>query len=138
MAGITLDGGVEWSAQAIYDHLSDEPLYLALFQADITPAITDTSATYLTTGVEADFPGYARILLDNWTVQAIVAHVSSVDEVVRAFLATGTSSNMIYGYFLVTGTDDVTHAERDPDAPIDMTYDGAIYGVQARLRDKNC
>lgn len=137
MAGITLDKGVEWVAQAIYEYTSVDSLELALFKTNITPAITDTNSTYLGTGVEADFPGYARIPLDTFTVAAIVAHVSSVNELVRAFLATGTSSNFIYGYFLVSSGGDVTHAERDPAAPIDMTYNGAVYGVQVRLRDKN-
>lgn len=137
MAGITLDKGVEWTAQAVYDYLSTEPLDLCLFKTNITPAITDVNSTYTGTGVEADFPGYARIPLDTWTVAAILAHVSSVNEIVRAFLATGTSSNNIYGYFLITGAGDVTHAERDPAAPIDMTFNGAVYGVQVRLRDKN-
>lgn len=137
MAGVTLDKGVEWTAQAIYNYLSVDALELALFKTNITPTITDVNATYLGAGVEADFPGYARIPLDTWTVAAIVAHVSSVNEIVRAFLATGTSSNMIYGYFLVNTGGDVTHAERDSGAPIDMTYNGAVYGVQVRLRDKN-
>lgn len=138
MAGIYLDKGVLYGANALFDKLADVPLFLALFQQDINPAVTDTDATYIGAGVEADFPGYARILLDSWTVSGPTAHVCSIIEILRVFVSTGTSSNFIYGYFLVTAGDDVIGAERDPAAPVDMTANGAVYAVLPKLKDLNC
>lgn len=137
MAGITLDKGTLYVGNAINDQLAAIPVYLALFKTNITPAVTDSDPTYLGAGVEADFPGYARFELDTWTVTGPTAHITSNLETLRVFITTGTSSNMIYGYFLVTAGGDVLWAERDPNAPIDMTANGAVYAVVAKIRDKN-
>lgn len=137
MAGILLDKGTLYVANAINTRLGSVSLYLALFKTNITPAITDVDATYLGTGIEADFPGYARILLGAWTVSGPTTHVSFNTETLRVFTSTGTSSNNIYGYFLVTSGDDVIAAERNPSAPVDMSANGATYAVVPKLSDKN-
>lgn len=137
MAGILTDLGSLYVANAINTRLGAVGVSLALFKTNINPAITDVNATYTGAGVEATFPGYARIPLTTWTVTGPTAHVSFNTELLRVFTTTGASSNMIYGYFLITGAGDVIGAERNPAAPVDMTASGAQYAVVPMLSDKN-
>ena len=82
---------------------------LKLFKADVTPAETDTAATYTV----ADFSGYANKTLvrnvgaGNWGTPTTAAGVTSSEYnsgTPQAFLCNGATGNTIYGYYVVDAT----------------------------------
>lgn len=103
MALVLVDNGAAVMLKAFFnnswtDFGAGKGLVLRLYENNITPADTDTKATY----TEATVAGYAEIGLTNgaWTEQ----QTATIEEVVYAkqtftFTAAG---NTIYGYYVVT------------------------------------
>jgi hypothetical protein len=103
MTIILVDNGAAVILKAFFnnswtDFGAGKGLVLRLYENNITPADTDTKATY----TQATAPGYVEIGLSNgsWTQQ----QTSNIEEVVYAkqtFTFTG-AGNTIYGYYVVT------------------------------------
>jgi hypothetical protein len=92
-----------------------EDLVLKLFKNNITPAETDTAATY----TEADFTGYGSIVLTgaNWTVTEGAPSDASYAQQTLTSSANQTTQQ-IYGYFLVRSSSGrIAWVERFADGP---------------------
>jgi len=97
-----------------------ENLVLRLFTNNITPAETDTAATY----TEATGNGYSAITLTgaNWTIVEGAPGTASYAE--QTFTFTGALGN-VYGYFLTRATSGrIALAERFTAAPFNITTNG--------------
>jgi hypothetical protein len=103
-------------------------LYCRLFQNDITPDEDSELGDF----VEADFDGYAQIIMNLWqgvaldgTDRAFTYHGTT------SFLQTGTgTTNDIYGFYLADVTDVLLFgAMRDAAAPVAMDAIGKVYNV---------
>lgn len=108
-----------------------ENVVLRLFQNNITPAETDTAATY----TEATFTGYAALTLTgaSWTVnegaptEAVYAQ--------QTFTGTGAAMNQNqYGYYLTRVTSGrIAWAERFSDGPYLINNNGDNIKVTPRI-----
>lgn len=88
--------------KALLGHTAQaEDLVVGFFTSNITPADTDTAATY--TAIEAAGGGYARktLLAANWNVAA-----NPVSYAPQTWTFTGplTGNAVIYGYFVLRAT----------------------------------
>lgn len=95
-------------------------LVLKLFKNNITPADTDTAATY----TEATFPGYAAITLTgaSWNAPAAGSIAYSAQQ---TFTCSGASTDDIYGYYCIRATSLVlAYSERDGAAPFAIRNSG--------------
>lgn len=99
-----------------------ENLVLRLFQNNITPAATDTAATY----TQATFTGYASVTLTgaSWTVTA--GNPSTATYAQQTFTSSANqATQQIYGYYLVRASSlDIVYAERFSDGPYPITNNG--------------
>lgn len=99
---------------------SVEPLVLKLYSNNITPAETDTAATY----TEMSGFGYNSVTLTgaNWTLTPGEPTVAAYPQVTWTF--TGAAGNA-YGYYLVRlTTGDLVYSERFSDGPYAMANSG--------------
>lgn len=98
--------------QLLDDLLKDngnENFTLKLFKNDVTPAESDTASTY----TEADFSGYSAKTLtrSSWGAASTAAGVTSSTYAQQSW--SPTSSQTVYGYFVVGATSTVLQlAER--------------------------
>lgn len=97
---------------------------LHLFVNDHVPADADLNAAY----TEASFPGYASQALA-WAAPTNPAGVAQMTAPAKTWTATGASPQQVYGYMVRTQTGFLLWAERDPNAPINMTVAGNSYTV---------
>ena len=99
-----------------------QDLIIKLYQNNITPAESDTAATYTV----ATFTGYAQATLTgaSWTVTG--GAPSSATYAQQTFTSTaGSQSQNIYGYYLVRATSGVlAYAERFSDGPYLIVNNG--------------
>lgn len=104
----------------IVNRTAPENLSLRLFRNNITPSDTDTAATYQV----AVFPGYANITLTGagWNAPASGTITYGTQQV---FTCTGTSTDDIYGYYVVQVTSGtLLYSERDVSAPFAVRNSG--------------
>lgn len=91
---------------------SPENLTLKLYKTNVTPAESDTHASY----TEADFTGYAATTLTStqsggtWAVPTTSSGTtSSTYGTNSVFSCTGGSSQTVYGYYVVGATSGTLH-----------------------------
>lgn len=114
------DVGENIALEALVNKTAPQNLILKLFQNNITPADTDTAATY----TEATFTGYAAISLPGASWSAAAAGTISYSAQ-QTFTSTGTVNNSIYGYYLVQTTSGIlVWSERDALAPFTVANSG--------------
>jgi hypothetical protein len=107
--------------EALVNRTAGQNLVLCLFQNNITPADTDTTATY----TEATFTGYVNITLPgaSWNAQNGAGNITYSAQ--QAFTASGAGSQSIYGYYMKQTTSTVlVWSERDVSAPMTIANIG--------------
>ncbi len=132
MAGILPNNAEGDLLQYFVNRASPQDLVLKLFKNNVTPAESDTAATY----TEADFTGYGAITLtgaswgapsegDPTTIAyAEQTFTSSADQTVQN----------IYGYFLVRASSGrIAGAERFSDAPYAISNNGDLIKVTPQI-----
>ena len=105
----------------IVNKTAAQDLSLRLFSNNITPADTDTAATY----TQATFAGYAAIALTgaNWNT-ASGGNITYNAQQTFTRSTTGTVEN-IYGYYVVQSVSGILlYSERDATAPAPVTNAG--------------
>ena len=103
------DVGENKILEMLVNKTAPENLVLKLFKNNITPADTDTAATY----TEAVFPGYVAVNLVGATWAAAAAGSISYGAQ-QSFTASGASVDDIYGYYIIQVTSTVLiWSERD-------------------------
>lgn len=122
---------------AMCDHLTTaiDPAEIKLFKNNYTP-VAGTTLANLT---EADFSGYASVVLAGWTAAAIGAGgraYSQADLVTFAHNG-GVTANSIYGYWVVDSGGTLLWAERFATAPITMSGLGDSIVVIPQTADKS-
>lgn len=96
------EGKLEWAKRALYSNSGSENLTLKLFQNNISPAETDTAATY----TEATFTGYVAVTLTSsqsagtWAVPTTSSNLA-VSQYGTNAVFTAASDQTIYGWFIV-------------------------------------
>ena len=122
MALVLPNNGEGDALAAIVGKAAAENLKLQLYQNNITPAETDTAATYTV----ATFTGYAAITLTaaNWTVTEGAPSDASYAQQTFTSSADQTSQS-IYGYNFVRVTSGrIAWAERFPAGPYAIANNG--------------
>lgn len=115
------DVGENLVLEMIVNKTAPQNLNLRLFSNNITPADTDTAATY----TEATFAGYAAIALAGGSWGAAAAGVITYGaQQTFTRSSTGTVEN-IYGYYVTQSVSGVLlYSERDASAPAPITNAG--------------
>lgn len=122
MALVTPNNGEGDALAAVVGKAAAENLKLCLYQNNITPAETDTAATYTV----ATFTGYADITLTaaSWTVTEGAPSDASYAQQTFTSSAAQTLQN-IYGYLLKRVTSGrIAWAERFPAGPYPIANNG--------------
>lgn len=117
MAGVYPNAGEDLALKALVNHTAGQNLVLKLYTNNITPAETDTAATY----TEAAGNGYSAITLtgSSWSISG-----GSGSYAQQTFSFTGALGN-VYGYFLVQATSGIlVAAERFSGAPLNIANNG--------------
>jgi hypothetical protein len=112
MALVLADVGADLILNTFFNATAQQNLKLKLFATDVTPADTDTHATY----TEASGGGYAAKTLTNasWTVSS-ANDPSDAVYAEQTFTFTGalTTNGTIYGYYVTNNAGDcLVYAER--------------------------
>lgn len=105
---------------ALVNKTAPQDLVLRLFKNNITPADTDTAATY----TEATFSGYAAITLAgaSWNAPASGSIAFSAQQ---SFICSGAASESVYGYYLTQLSSGLlVWSERDASAPFPIANSG--------------
>jgi len=114
------DVGENLAVGAFVNKLTPENPVLRLYSNNITPADSDTAATY----TEATFAGYASITLTGASWSAPASGVTSFAQQTFTRSSTGATEN-IYGYYVTQVTSGILMwSERDAAAPAAMTNSG--------------
>ena len=114
------DSGENLVLEMIVNKTAAQNLVIKLYKNNITPSDTDTAATY----TEATFPGYSAITLTgaSWNAAASGTITYSAQQ---TFSCTGTSTDDIYGYYVVQATSGtLVYSERDTNAPLAIRVSG--------------
>lgn len=122
MALLTPNNGEGDMLTAIVAKAAAENLVLHLFQNNITPAETDTAATY----TEATFTGYAALTLTaaSWVVTE-GAPSNAVYPQVTFTSSAGSQNQNVYGYYLTRAISGrIAWAERFADGPYNIVNNG--------------
>jgi len=107
------DVGENIALEMLVNKTAPQNLVLRLYQNNITPSDTDTTATY----TEANFTGYAAITLTGATWNAASGGTITYSAQ-QTFTCSGASSNSIYGYYVTQTTSTIlAWSERDALAP---------------------
>lgn len=118
--------------QYFVNRSAPENLVLRLFQNNITPAETDTAATY----TEATFTGYASITLTgaSWGAPTEGAP-SEIAFAQQTFASTANQATQnIYGYYMTRATSGrIALAERFPTAPQPIANNGDEIRITPRI-----
>lgn len=116
---------------AIVGKTAAENLQLRLYQNNITPAETDTAATYTV----ATFTGYANITLTaaNWTVTEGAPSEAAYPQ--QTFTSSADqASQSIYGYYFTRVTSGrIAWAERFPAGPYAIANNGDNIKVTPKI-----
>jgi len=121
MALLVPNNGEGDALQYFVNKAAPENLVLRLFTNNITPAETDTAATY----TEASGFGYAAVTLTgaSWGAPSEGAP-SSIAYAQQTFTFTGALGN-VYGYYLTRATSGrIAYAERFSDGPYNIVNNG--------------
>lgn len=105
----------------IVNKTAPENLVLKLYTNNVTPAETDTAATY----TEASGSGYAALTLTgaSWTI--VEGGPSEASYAQQTFTSTGGGWGNTYGYFVVEVTSGIIKwAERFTDGPYNVQNNG--------------
>jgi len=114
------DVGENKIVEMVVNKTAPENLVLRLYSNNITPADSDTAATY----TEATFAGYSAITLTGASWGAAAGGVTSFAQQTFTRSSTGATEN-IYGYYVTQVTSGVLiWSERDAAAPAAMTNSG--------------
>lgn len=108
-----------------------EGLVLKLFQNDVTP-----TELYTSTGLTAcAFGGYSPITLTgaNWTITESTSGVASMSFAEQTFTCNASTSQSVYGYWIVTASSALVAAERFADAPYIVTNNGDAINVTPNI-----
>ena len=106
--------------EALTNKTAPENLVLRLYINNITPADTDTAATY----TEAGFTGYSAATLTGASWNAASAGSITYGSQ-QTFTASGASTDDVYGYFITQATSGVLMwSERAASAPIAVRVSG--------------
>jgi hypothetical protein len=98
MAGIWCDEGISVLNAMLAQAMAAGGVEMHLFQNNVTPATSDTLATY----TESTFPGYAPQPLVFLVDSGVVGNIDTCHFVGLTFTrSAGSGSEMLYGYFLV-------------------------------------
>lgn len=122
MALLTPNNGEGDMLTAIVAKAAAENLVLHLFQNNITPAETDTAATY----TEATFTGYAALTLTaaSWVVTEGAPSNAAYPQVTFTSSA-GSQNQNVYGYYLTRASSGrIAWAERFADGPYNIVNNG--------------
>ncbi len=104
------EGKQEILARVLYGNAGSENLSLRLFKNNVTPAETDTTATYTV----ANFTGYSNQTLTSsqaagtWPVPTVASNLAS-STYATTITWTATSDQTIYGYFIVGASSGKTY-----------------------------
>lgn len=131
MALVLPNNGEGDALAAIVAKSAAENLVLRLNQNNITPAETDTAATY----TEATFTGYASITLTapSWTIVEGAPSEASYPQQTFTSSADQTSQN-IYGYYFTRVTSGrIAWSERFPAGPYAIAANGASIKVTPKF-----
>lgn len=113
----------------LVNNAAPQDLVLRLFTNNVTPAETDTAATY----TEASGNGYASLTLAgaSWSITEGAPSFASYAQ--QTFAFTGALGN-VYGYYLTRATSGrVAWAERFTDAPYNIQNNGDSIKVTPRI-----
>lgn len=117
--------------RAFVAHTAATNLILRLFSNNITPAETDTAATY----TEASFTGYAAITLNgaSWTVNE--GAPSNATYARQQFTSTaGSQSASVYGAYMTRATSGrLAIAERFATGPFSINNNGDYIGITPNI-----
>lgn len=106
--------------EVIVNKTAAQNLVAKLYINNITPADTDTAATY----TEAGFPGYSAITLTGAAWNAASAESISYGSQ-QTWTCSGTSTDDVYGYFIIQTTSGILMwSERDASAPFAVRVSG--------------
>jgi hypothetical protein len=114
------DTGENIALEVLVNKTAAQNLVLNLFQNNITPSDTDTTATY----TAATFTGYAAITLTgaSWNAASAGTIAYSAQQ---TFTSTGVVANSIYGYYVTQVTSGtLVWSERDASAPFSIANVG--------------
>lgn len=127
MAFVVCNNGEGDALRAIVAHTAATNLVLKLFSNNVTPAETDTAATY----TEADFSGYAAATLTgaSWTITEGAPSNAAYAE--QSFTADGSIAALqnIYGAFMVRATSGRLFAAQDFSAARPVENENDSIGV---------
>lgn len=122
MAGLLVNQGEQIMLEALVNKTAPQPLRLKLFKNNVTPAETDTEATY----TEATFTGYADVALTaaSWTISGTAP--TSIDFAEQTFTSSANqTAQSIYGYYYVQQTSGkLVAVERFSDGPYSIANNG--------------
>lgn len=126
MAFVVCNNGEGDALKAIVGHTAGENLVLRLFKTSVTPAETDTTATY----TEADFTGYSAATLTgaSWTVSEGAPSDATYAEQDFTSSADQTLQN-IYGAILTRVSSGRLFAAKDFSAARPIENNGDNIGV---------
>ncbi len=114
------DVGENKILEALVNKTAPQDLVLRLYQNNITPADTDTAATY----TEASFPGYsaANLAGASWGSASSGTITYGAQQ---TFTCSGTATDDIYGYYITQQSSGVLMwSERDGSAPLAIRVSG--------------
>ncbi len=131
MALLVPNNGEGDALKYFVNNASPENLVLRLYQNNVTPAETDTAASY----TEATFTGYASIALTgaSWTVTEGAPSEASYAQQSFTSSANQTTQN-IYGYYLTRAISGrIAYAERFTDAPNPISNSGDVIRITPKI-----
>jgi hypothetical protein len=122
MALLVPNNGEGDGLKAFLNHTAATDPILRLFQNNITPAETDTAATY----TEATFTGYSSVTLTGASWSVVEGAPSSASYAQQSFTSSAGSQNQsIYGYYVTRTTSGrIAWAERFTDGPYVIVNNG--------------
>lgn len=113
------DTGENLALEMIVNKTAAQNLVVKLYKSNTTPAEGDTAGSY----TEAGFPGYAAVTLTGASWGA--ASAGSIAYAQQTFTCSGTSTDDIYGYYVVQVTSGtLVYSERDASAPFAVRISG--------------
>lgn len=138
MAALLVDTGLELALKLLTNQESPMDLYLHLFTAAHTPAVTDITSDYLS--MEPDpMTGYSPFLFDatSWYLNVTSGIVSLLYPPISFVFTSGPFN--VHGFFVTEGMDgDLIFAD-ELATPIAVAMDGTPeVPVSVQLQSKNC
>ena len=134
MALLVPDSGESYLLQALVGKLTATAPILRLYKTNITPAETDTLATYSSN--YPTFTGYAAITLTSasWTVSGTAP--TQIAYAQQTFTCTANqSTEQVYGYIVTDTTPGTTllWAEKFTDGPYPITNNGDAIKITPQI-----